>query len=301
MNRDKRQRSERMRPRRNQDATRRGRVARPSHPTDGERGASPLPARKCRAPEGAAPGTWRPKLDAVLKNVFSYGVSVSDDSATRLESYCQAVCEWSERAGLVSPGDMRGFVEKHVAPSLGPLWAMPAMPTGDWIDVGSGAGLPGLVIKLCRPELRMTLLDSSRKKTIFLENFRQRLHLQGLRILEARVESISAYGGDPPSGGEPAHLGIHPAPESARPYDVILMRAVASLGKSLSLVDAIAAEGTRLVTFKGPAWQSEVEAARAQMEQLGWTLVDARQIPWAKPKLLLLERQSSSGPRIART
>jgi 16S rRNA G527 N7-methylase RsmG len=79
------------------------------------------------------------------------------------------------------------------------------------------------------------------------------------------------------------------------------MRAVASLGKSLSLVDAIAAEGARFVTFKGPAWQSEVEAARAQMEQLGWTLVDARQIPWAKPKLLLLERQSSSGLRIART
>ncbi len=244
-------------------------------------------------PDRLAPGAWRAKLDSVLQRISAHGVMLEKDSCARLEIYCQAVFDWSERAGLVSPGDLRDLVEKHVAPSLGPLLAVPVVSGEDWIDVGSGAGLPGLVIKLCRPEIRMTLIDSSRKKTIFLDSLKQKFQLHGLSIIEGRVESMPRSGAGPCATGQAEHLMANSAPsiEPWGPHRVILMRAVASLEKSLSLVDALATDRTRLVTFKGPGWRSEVESSRELMERLGWVLVETLQIPWAKPKLLLLERR----------
>lgn len=250
-------------------------------------------------PQFLSPDSWRPKLDILLDKVAAAGVAIDAGGAKRLEAYCRAVGEWSERVGLVSPRDLREFVEKHIGPSLGPLLVAPVQPGERWVDVGSGAGLPGLVIKLSRPELNMTLIDSSRKKTIFLEAFCRRIQLQDLQILEARAELLSHHGASPAAGGHSAGSRHEPAAQDIRPFDVILMRAVAPLKKSLSLVDPIAADRARLVTYKGPDWQSEVEVARDKMESLGWTLLETCQIPWAKSRLVILQRRVEYGAGIA--
>ena len=235
----------------------------------------------------------------VLQRVSACGVVIDPEGAVRLETYCRLVQEWSERAGLVSPNDLQEFAGKHVAASLGPLLVAPVRADSNWVDVGSGAGLPGMVIKICRPELEMTLIDSSRKKTIFLEGVRDRLGMNGLRVLQARVESVVWGESGDVVPGHPALARASTTLEPGRPYDVVLMRAVAPLARSLPLLNGIAASGCRLVTFKGASWRSEVEAARVQMEQTGWVLVEARQIPWAAPKLLVLERHQSL-PNVSR-
>jgi len=234
---------------------------------------------------------WRDQIDRLLKRAADHGIEVDPGSAGRLEAYCRAVVEWSDRAGLVSPGDLQRFVEKHVASSLGPLLLVKPSPRARWIDVGTGAGLPGLVVKLCCPDLHMTLIESSRKKTIFLERVREALGLTSLEIVEARVESLLT----PPIWGSSARAEDHPGRpggnvEREPGGDVILMRAVAALAPSLKLIDTLAGVGCRLMTFKGLGWRAELEAARPALQKQGWVFVEAREVPWAMARVLLLVR-----------
>lgn len=234
---------------------------------------------------------WRDQIDSLLKRVVDHGVEVDQGSADRLEAYCRVVVEWSDRAGLVSSGDLQRFVEKHIASSLGPLLLMKPGPGASWIDVGTGAGLPGLVVKLCCPDLHMTLIESSRKKTIFLERVRDTLGLTSLDILEARVESLPARPSCGSSAQNEAHDGRMGGDTACAPGgDVILMRAVATLAPSLTLIDAIADVGCNLMTFKGLGWRAEVDAARPTLQRLGWVFVEAREIPWVPARILLLAR-----------
>jgi 16S rRNA (guanine527-N7)-methyltransferase len=234
--------------------------------------------------------SWRQQIGVLLQSIAKQGVVVDGGAADRLEAYCRAVAEWSDRAGLVSPADLEHLVEKHVAPSIGALLVCSPRPGARWADVGTGAGLPGLVVKLCRPDLYMTLIESSRKKTIFLERVRADLGVPLLEIMETRVESLSmrrtpgVHGSPLGRDGTGLDDGMAPA------HEVILMRAVANLGRSLELIDSIAVHGCKLLTFKGSAWRSEVEAAQSTLVQRGWVFVGAYEIPWAPPKVLVLER-----------
>ncbi len=235
---------------------------------------------------------WREKIEDLLRQAERQGVGVDPGSASRLEAYCRAVVEWSERAGLVSPGDLGRFVEKHVAAGLGPLLLLKPAPEAWWIDVGTGAGLPGLVMKLCCPDVPVTLVESSRKKTIFLERVRETIGLTSLDILEARVESLTAW---PSCGGRPRReaAGRAAARDQGRALggEAILMRAVAALAPSLALIDVVAPVGCNLITFKGLGWKSELEAARPAMLRHGWAFVEMREIPWVPARMLLLVRE----------
>ncbi len=227
----------------------------------------------------------------------------------RLEAYCRALLNWSPRAGLVSAKDMPNLVRTHLGASLGPLLIKPPRTGECWIDVGTGGGLPGLVLKLCRPDLDMTLVDSSRKKTIFLERVRELLEVKRLAVIQARAETLRlpsmeefaeesaekglaqrVVGGSVSEGSPLARGPKGEGNASADRFETILMRAVAPLSKALSLIDGIAAPGTTLITYKGMEWETEAEAARPVMDQLGWRLEEALQIPWAPPKLLRLKR-----------
>jgi 16S rRNA (guanine527-N7)-methyltransferase len=209
---------------------------------------------------------WAGQIERLLARVEPHGVPTAAGTADRLAAYCAAVAEAAAWAGLVSPKDIPLLVEKHVAPSIGPLLVERPVAAARWIDVGTGGGFPGMVIKLCRPTLDITLLDSSRKKTIFLERFRRQLAMRDLRIVEARVE------------------------ECPGTYDVILMRAMAPLSRALPLLDSVSGTGSRLLTFKGPGWEDELAAAQQVLGQHRWRYDGAHEIPWARPRLLKMVR-----------
>ncbi len=228
---------------------------------------------------------WEQQVRALLERVSQNEIDVHEKLAPKLVDYCLAVAEWSERAGLVSPKDLPLLVSKHIGASLGPLMVERAKAGDRWVDVGAGAGLPGFVIKLCRPELDMTLVDSSRKKTVFLEWARNKLDVQGLAIIEARIESLHLHGLDreEPESGEGA--------DRRQVFDVVLMRAVAPLRRAIPLLSRITAKGSRLLTFKGPSWQSELREAEEVLSREGWAFDSATQIPWAMPKILRFTRE----------
>lgn len=237
------------------------------------------PPRTRIAPEWMTPAFWCPELTDLLSRTKAHGIQCEEGSLERLSQYCAEVARWSEHTNLVSRADVPRLVSKHVSASISVLLAEPPRRNEPWIDVGSGAGLPGMIVKLCRPSLDMTLIDSSQKKTAFLEAVRESLGLRGLEVIRARVEETGA-----------AVEGASTAGPSRR-YAVILMRAVVSLVDSFELIDGMARDGSRFLTFKGMSWEKELEDARHALDRFGWVFNGETKIPWTLGRVLKFTRK----------
>lgn len=111
------------------------------------------------------------------------------------------------------------------------------------LDVGSGAGLPGIPIAICRPDVAMTLVESNRKKFLFLHHLIQSLPLPNARALLERVETLADH---------PLH---------AHTYDVAFVRAVGSLAAMVPAVFPLLKPGGHLVMHKGPDASQEIADA----------------------------------------
>jgi 16S rRNA (guanine527-N7)-methyltransferase len=220
------------------------------------------------------PSHWRPELTELLAQVRGHGVECEAGAAQDLATYCAMLARWSSHTNLVSRADVPRLVSKHVSASIGVLLVAKPRQNEPWIDVGSGAGFPGLVVKLCHSPATMTLLDSSHKKTAFLEEVRQALRLTDLDVVRARVEEMSGDGDSAENAGD------------ARRFSVILMRAVAPLADSFELIERVSSTGCRFLTFKGPTWEKELAGAGSAMNRRGWVFDGETRIPWTLGRIL---------------
>jgi 16S rRNA (guanine527-N7)-methyltransferase len=109
----------------------------------------------------------------------------------RLRAYAELVRAWAPRLDLVAPRDLGRFEERHIGDSLRALPLVRSLPPGAAVDVGSGAGLPGIPLAISEPTRRWTLLEPRRGRAAFLEEVVRRLEL-GAEIVTARAESWGA-------------------------------------------------------------------------------------------------------------
>ncbi|UCC79101.1 MAG: 16S rRNA (guanine(527)-N(7))-methyltransferase RsmG [Candidatus Zixiibacteriota bacterium] len=107
----------------------------------------------------------------------------------KVELYHDLLLEWSLRINLVSKKDLGDLLERHILDSLVPIREIPM--TGDLVDMGSGAGFPAIPIALVRPKLDIVMIESRRKKAIFLDEAISRLDLTKLSIWNGRLEEFS--------------------------------------------------------------------------------------------------------------
>lgn len=140
---------------------------------------------------------------------------------------------------------------KHLADSLSLLLAVDPGAGASVLDVGSGAGFPGIPLKIMRPAIRLTLLDASRKKVEFMKAACGELGLSGVTFLHARAEDL-------------AHEAGH-----RESYDLVVARAVAPAAVLAELCLPLVRIGGFCVAMKGPRGQDELEAARAAIAMLG--------------------------------
>ena len=163
----------------------------------------------------------------------------------RARTYAELLATQGVLRGLLGPREVPRLWDRHLLNCvvIEPLLDQDA----EVCDVGSGAGLPGLVLAIARPDLRMTLLEPLQRRTEFLTEAIERLQLPGVRVVRGRAED---------------EAGRHA-------YDVVVARAVAPLqrlaGWALPLVDA----GGELIAIKGRAAAEEVQQAAAQLPGLG--------------------------------
>lgn len=129
-------------------------------------------------------------------------------------------------------------------------------PVRELADLGTGAGLPGAVVAILRPQVRVTLIDSRNSRIVFLKQVQRRLGLENVEILHTRLEAL---------GGR-------------RAFDLAASRALGSLEETLAASLRVLKPRGRLVLFKGPRWEEEESEARAIAESCGCELADVKKV-----------------------
>jgi 16S rRNA (guanine527-N7)-methyltransferase len=125
--------------------------------------------------------------DELRADAAAVGVAVDERLAAGLGRYLDLLLLWNRRVNLTAIRDARGIVGKHFVDSLALLPHIPASARS-LVDVGSGAGFPGAVLALARPDLAVALIESIHKKAAFLEALRRELPLPNAKVLATRVE-----------------------------------------------------------------------------------------------------------------
>lgn len=164
-------------------------------------------------------------------------IDVSRETGQKLHKYAELVRKWNPHINLVAPTTMSDLETRHIRDSAQLLSLVPKDATS-WLDLGSGGGLPGLVIAIGRDDLKVTLIESDKRKASFLRTVGRELNLKNIEILPKRIEEVT-----------PLHAGN------------ISARALAPLPKLLSYVyHHISPTGTAWL-MKGKNWKSELDDA----------------------------------------
>jgi 16S rRNA (guanine527-N7)-methyltransferase len=151
-------------------------------------------------------------MKELYEGARAFGISLSDQQQWIFQAYYGLLVTWSARTNLTTITDFRGVVTKHFLDSLACLAGFEGVVAGRRvIDVGSGAGFPGLPLKIACPDLRLTLLEATGKKAEFLTEVVNRLNLTDVTVLNARAEE---------AGHDPAHRAA---------YDLAVARALAAM------------------------------------------------------------------------
>lgn len=157
------------------------------------------------------------------------GLSLSDDTLNLLLKYQDALILWNKAYNLTAIREPNEMLVKHLFDSLSIL---PHLPQGRLLDVGTGGGMPGIIIALCQPERECVLLDSNGKKIRFLMQLITDLKLASVKAVQARVEDEATVN----------ELGY---------FDVITSRAFASLTDFVSLSRPYMMKNSQIVAMKG--------------------------------------------------
>lgn len=228
-----------------------------------------------RIPTEALFHTDAARLGAVVR---PFGIALDEGARERIVCFAKELILWNDRLNLLSRPDAPNVIRKHVAASLGVFLIRDPAIGERWIDVGTGAGFPGLVLKLVEQELDIALLDSAKKRCTFLENAIRGIGVEPITIHQMRAETLLNH-----RGGKGA-------------YDVVTCRAVASLGDSLREFSGLVAPGGRFITFKGPSWYEDLEHVRSQtLVPTGMEFEAAVRVPWTFAHLLSFRRPGLSG------
>ena len=193
--------------------------------------------------------------DIIHSRCQAAGIPLGLAAADKLAAFHLLLLEWNQRMDLTAVLDEAEMIDRHYIDSLSPLTMSGLIPEGARaIDVGSGAGFPGLPIAIARPDVKMTLLDAQQKRVGFLQEAITQLGLSNVTALHGRSEDT-------------AHLPVH-----RECYDLALARAVASLPTLMELLLPFVRPTGRALCWKGPAVLAETDAGQKAARLLGGAL-----------------------------
>jgi len=184
----------------------------------------------------------------------AFGITLNDAQMSAFATYHDALVTWNSHTNLTAITDEEGVRVRHFLDSLSIAKADPLKAGARLIDVGTGAGFPGLALKIVYPEVQVTLLEATGKKIAFLEHVIQQLGLHGVETLHARAVDAGQL------------------PDQRGAYDVVTARAVARLPVLLEYLLPLAKIGGRCIAMKGKTAEEEARDSEKALRVLGGKL-----------------------------
>jgi 16S rRNA (guanine527-N7)-methyltransferase len=201
----------------------------------------------------------------------AWGLSLDPTQLAQLRRYADELAAWNAHTNLTAITDREGVYIRHFLDSLALARHWGEAPD-TLLDIGTGAGFPGLPLKLLHPTLALTMVDSVGKKTDFLAHLTAQLGLTGVRVITGRAEAL---GRDP---------------REREQYAVVTARAVADLRVLVEYGLPLVRVGGRLLAPKGAAAHEEVAAATRAIKLLGGEVlgVELIELPGVEPRPLVV-------------
>ncbi|MBZ0221121.1 MAG: 16S rRNA (guanine(527)-N(7))-methyltransferase RsmG [Candidatus Methylomirabilis sp.] len=182
----------------------------------------------------------REKLEFIKKGALELGIDLSEAQGGAFLAYLRELKSWNRRINLTSIEEDRDILVKHFLDSLTPARFLAGV--NSVLDMGAGAGFPGIPLKIAKPDLQVTLLDSVLKKVSFMRHMIRTLGLKGIEAIHGRAEANELK------------------TRFAGSFDCVISRAFAELAAFSALAFPYLKPGGMLLAMKGPAVQDELGA-----------------------------------------
>lgn len=186
-----------------------------------------------------------------------YGVTLNAEQLNLFVQFAQILADWNERINLTSTA-VSEYVPRHFIDSLSLLSVLPAADKISILDVGSGAGFPGVPLAIACPHFKITLLESLQKRVHFLEAVVEQLSLENVQVVRGRAEDLAKDS------------------RYARAFPVVTARAVAKLKSLLPWLSPFMAAGGRIVCMKAKDLEPELEEAQNICKKIGLDLTEQK-------------------------
>lgn len=170
----------------------------------------------------------------LAQGIASMSLALSDEEQQKLLAYMALLQKWNKVYNLTAVRDPLEMVTLHLLDSLSVL---PYVNSKNLLDVGSGGGLPGVVLAICKPELQVTTIDTVQKKVIFMRQVKGELSLDNLTPVHARVEDF----------------------KPVAPFEIVISRAFSEIALFINLTKHLIAENGQWLAMKGVMPADELE------------------------------------------
>jgi len=226
-------------------------------------------------------------MEKLVAGAKKLGLGLTPSQLEQYEIYYQELVEWNKRVNLTHITDYEEVQLKHFLDSLTVTLAWQPADTGfRLIDVGTGAGIPGIPLKIAFPQIGLVLLEAVAKKAAFLRHINQKLGLDDVEIVVGRAEEM-------------AHLG-----EYREKFDLVLSRAVAPLPTVVELVLPFCVIGGSFVAQKKGDIDLEIAQAAKAISLLGGRLREVKKVDLAEFSderyLVVIDKVSPTPPKYPR-
>jgi 16S rRNA (guanine527-N7)-methyltransferase len=203
---------------------------------------------------------YEDEIQVLQEKSLEYGIALSEDQLDLFRIYLDELWAWNRRMNLTGLSNRERMVFELFFDSLVPVPHL--AETGRMLDVGSGAGFPGIPLKICKPQLNAHLLEASAKKVSFLRQVVRLLSLEETEVIRGRIEKDRGI--------------LHPDG-----YHLITARALAPLGQTIMWCAPLLRPGSFLVSFMGGRFEDELKKNRQVIKDHDLTI--HKKIPYTVP------------------
>lgn len=195
-------------------------------------------------------------IEEFINEIKKLGIDVTEEQLEKLEIYCNFLLEYNTHTNLTAIKNREEVYLKHFYDSLTLVKSIDLTSIENLLDIGTGAGFPGMVLKIFFPNLQIYLVDSNNKKTKFLNELKNKLNVDKVEVINNRIENITS--------------------RFINSIDVVTARAVTNLPVLVELALPLVKVNKYFIAMKGNA-QDELENSEYAITYLGGKIEDVKE------------------------